>query len=153
MLGQVNASHMGFRVGDNREDLQRDRTGLLGVEIEPNSNGSLNVVAVVANMPADKKASRIEVGDIISAVNGVQLTKNTNFYSALEGTSNEKIYLEVKRGSATIEVVIRPGSSNRSENYMAWVKERKRLTEGFSKGKLGYIHIQGMNWASFENRV
>jgi len=151
MLGQVNASHMGFRVGDNREDLQRDRTGLLGVEIEPNSNGSLNVVAVVANMPADKKASRIEVGDIISAVNGVQLTKNTNFYSALEGTSNEKIYLEVKRGSATIEVVIRPGSSNRSENYMAWVKERKRLTEGFSKGKLGYIHIQGMNWASFEN--
>jgi tricorn protease len=151
MLGQVNASHMGFRVGEYRDDLQRDLTGLLGVEVKPASNGSLEVVAVVANMPADKRTSRIEVGDIITAVSGTKLTKNLNFYSLLQGTSNEKIYLEVKRANTDIEVVIRPDSSNRYENYMAWVKDRKRLTEKFSDGRLGYIHIQGMNWRSFEN--
>ncbi|TXE15477.1 PDZ domain-containing protein [Psychroserpens burtonensis] len=151
MLGQVNASHMGFRVGEYRDDLQRDLTGLLGIEVESTSSGSLEVVTVVANMPADKRTSRIEVGDIITAVSGTELTKNLNFYSLLEGTSNEKIYLEVKRGNTDLEVVIRPVANNRNENYRAWVKERKRLTEKFSGGRLGYIHIQGMNWQSFEN--
>jgi C-terminal processing protease CtpA/Prc len=151
MLGQINASHMGFSVGEDREDLQKEMTGLLGIEVKPNSNGSLEVTTVVANMPADKSASSIKVGDVITSVSGTKLTKNLNFYSLLEGTSNEKIYLEVKRGNATLEVVIRPNSSNRKENYDAWVKERKRLTEQYSNGKLGYIHIQGMNWQSFEN--
>jgi tricorn protease len=149
MLGQINASHMGFNVGEEREDLQRETTGLLGVELKPNYTG-VEVKAVVLNMPADKGASNIKVGDIITSVNGTKLSKNINFYSLLEGTSNEKIYLEVKRGTDTIEVVIRPNSSNRTENYYAWVKERKRLTERYSNGALGYIHIQGMNWQSFE---
>lgn len=151
MLGQINASHMGFRSGEFREDIKRESTGLLGIEVKPNSNGSLKVTSVTRNMPADKSTSTLKVGDIINAVNGVKLTKNLNFYSLFEGTANEKIYLDINRGSNNIEVVIRPDSSNRRENYNAWVKERKRLTEKYSNGKLGYIHIQGMNWQSFEN--
>ncbi|MGZ0017490.1 S41 family peptidase [Yeosuana sp. AK3] len=150
MLGQINASHMGFGLGEDREELQKETTGLLGIEVKPNLNGSLNVTSVVANMPADKSVSSIRLGDVITSVNGTKLTKNLNFYSLLEGTSNEKIYLEIKRGDAEQELVIRPTSSNRKENYDAWVKERKRLTDKYSNGKLGYIHIQGMNWQSFE---
>lgn len=150
MLGQVNASHMGFRSREFREDLQRQSTGLLGVEFVPNNNGSLKVEAVVGNMPADKSTSKIYVGDVITAVNGTKLEKNLNIYSVLEGTANEKIYLDVTRGNKTVEVVIRPKNSNRFENYKAWVNERKRLTEKYSNGQLGYIHIQGMNWTSFE---
>ena len=150
MLGQINASHMGFRSGEQREDLQDESTGLLGIEFKPKSNGSLEVENVVYGMPADRISSIIKVGDIITSVNGVELSKELNVYSLLEGTANEKIYLEVKRGNDLIEIIIRPKSSNRRENYNAWVKERKRLTEKYSNGKLGYIHIQGMNWQSFE---
>lgn len=150
MLGQVNASHMGFRAGELREDIQRQSTGLLGLEFTPNSNGSLKVEAVVGNMPGDRSVSKINIGDVITAVNGTKLTKTTNIYSLLEGTANEKIYLTIKRGNSDAEVVVRPKSSNRFENYNAWVKERKRLTEKYSNGQLGYIHIQGMNWTSFE---
>jgi len=150
MLGQVNASHMGFRSGESREDLQRQSTGLLGLELTPNSNGSLKVEAVVNDMPSDRSASKIYVGDVITAVNGTKLTKDLNVYSLLEGTANEKIYLDISRGNNTVEIIIRPKSSNRFENYKAWVKERKRLTEKYSNGQLGYIHIQGMNWTSFE---
>lgn len=151
MLGQVNASHMGFSVGEDRENLQRETTGLLGIEVEPITNGEVEVAMVVGNMPADKGVSTLKVGDIITAVNGTKLAQNLNFYSLFEGTSNEKIYLEVKRGANTIEVVIRPRQSNRKENYDAWVKQQRLLTEKYSNGKLGYIHIQGMNWQSFEN--
>ncbi len=150
MLGQINASHMGFRAGEFRENLQRESTGLLGLELIPNSNGSLKVDSVVGNMPSSRSASKINIGDVITSVNGTKLSKNLNIYSLLEGTSNEKIYLEIMRGTNTVEVVIRPKSSNRIENYNAWVKERKRLTNIYSNGQLGYIHIQGMNWTSFE---
>ncbi|WP_223550404.1 S41 family peptidase [Aestuariivivens sp. NBU2969] len=150
MLGQINASHMGLYRVDTREDLQRETTGLLGVEVEPTSNGDLKVVSVVSDMPGDKSASKLLVGDVITAVNGTKLEKELNIYSLLEGTSNEKIYLEVERGTTATEVVIRPTSNNRIENYNAWVKERKALTDKYSNGRLGYIHIQGMNWTSFE---
>ncbi|SEQ53672.1 C-terminal processing protease CtpA/Prc, contains a PDZ domain [Hyunsoonleella jejuensis] len=150
MLGQINASHMGLYRVETREDLQPERTGLLGVELEPTSNGKLKVVSVVPGMPADRVASQIQLGDIIMSVNGNDLTASSNIYEFLQGTANEKIYLEITRGGTSKEIVIRPQYSNRSENYNAWVKERKRLTDKYSNGRLGYIHIQGMNWTSFE---
>ena len=150
MLGQINASHMGFRSGESREELERERTGLLGLQLKPNNDGSVKVVNVVENMPADKAMSTIKIGDVITSLNGTELTKNTNFYSLLEGTSDEKIYLELIRNGKREEVIIRPKISNRKENYDAWIKEQKRLTQKYSNGRLGYIHIQGMNWQSFE---
>ncbi|WP_189362798.1 S41 family peptidase [Algibacter mikhailovii] len=150
MLGQINASHMGLYSTEKREVVQKEATGLLGVEFEPQTNGALKVIGVVPNMPADRSASKLVLGDILTRVNGIELSKQTNIYSLLEGTVNEKIYLEVDRSGSTKEVIIRPQSSNRTANYNAWVKERQRLTAKYSNGRLGYIHIQGMNWESFE---
>lgn len=151
MLGQINASHMGMYRGEDRSDVQRERTGLLGVEVKPVSNGGLEVISVINQMPADKTTSKLYTGDIIEAVNGTQLTKTTNLYELLNGTANEKIYLNVKSADGAKEVIIRPESSNSAENYIAWVKERQKLTDKYSNGELGYIHIQGMNWTSFEH--
>ncbi|MFS4483283.1 S41 family peptidase [Hyunsoonleella sp. 2307UL5-6] len=150
MLGQINASHMGLYRVETREDVQRERTGLLGIELEPLASGNLKVISVVPRMPGDRSASQIFVGDVITAVNGNSLDSSTNIYEFLEGTVNEKIYLEVSRRGVSKEIIIRPKSSNRAENYNAWVKARKRLTDTYSNGRLGYIHIQGMNWTSFE---
>ncbi len=150
MLGQVNASHMGLRGGEKRAYTQNERTGLLGVQLIPTKTSTVKVTSVVNNMPADRTASKMQPGDEIVAVNGTKLTKNLNVYSLLEGTSGEQIYLDVQRGGATKEIVIRPKYSERSESYKAWVNARKRLTNQYSDGRLGYIHIQGMNWTSFE---
>ncbi|WP_248722700.1 S41 family peptidase [Seonamhaeicola sp. ML3] len=150
MLGQINASHMGLYSVETRNKTQRESTGLLGVEVKPNANGSLKVTSVINGMPGDRKASKLLLGDVIKNINGTELSKNLNAYSLLQGTSNEKIYLVVERNGESIEIVIRPKSSNRTENYKAWVKQRKKLTDLYSNGRLGYIHIQGMNWTSFE---
>lgn len=150
MLGQINASHMGLYTGENRTNIQRESTGILGVELKPLNNGSVKITSVVKNSAADREANKLKVGDIITSVNGENLTKNQNIYELLNGTAKEKIFLGVKRGNYESEVVIRPKSSARTDNYNAWVKERKRLTEKYSNGRLGYIHIRGMNWTSFE---
>lgn len=151
MLGQINASHMGMRGGEPRTSLQRQNTGQLGIEVKPLEDGSVEVIATTVTMPAEKKNSTLNVGDIITGVNGQKLSPTTNFYSLLNNTVNKKIYLTIKKvKEGDREVVIRPIASNRRANYEAWLKERRSLTAKYSNGRLGYIHIQGMNWTSFE---
>ncbi len=149
MLGQLDASHMGL-YGSDRADIQNDRTGRLGVEIVPVKDG-VRVTHVVPGTPADRSGSRLAVGDVIQSVDGDAVTPATNFWSLLVDKRDTRVALEVEdnRG-AKRSVVIRPGGSINKALYTEWVKERKRLTEQYSGGRLGYIHIQGMNWPSFE---
>lgn len=150
MLGQLNASHMGMRGGTPPEDLQRERTGLLGIEVEPTSQG-VKITSIVPNTPADRTESKLNVGDVIRSIDGENILATNNFYSFLNGKTNERILLEVvDAAGVSREVIIRPTGSLRTALYNDWVKERKRLTEKYSNGKLGYIHIRGMNWSSFE---
>lgn len=150
MLGQLNASHMGLR-GPSPEDTQFERTGLLGAELS--FDGKAYVVStVVPKSPADKKQSKLEAGDQIMAVNGQELSGDDNFYRMLQGLANTQVLLEVKNKAGEYrEVLITPSRSLRTELYNSWVEERRRLTEEYSGGKLGYIHIRGMNWPSFED--
>lgn len=150
MLGQINASHMGMYREEQRADLQKDLTGKLGITVKSLENGMVEIVKITDKMPAEKSQSELFVGDRITRVNGKEITKTMNFYEFLNHTANQKIYLEVEGNKGKREVVIRPASADRSEKYGDWVNERKKLTEKYSNGKLGYIHIQGMNWESFE---
>ncbi|TAF33453.1 MAG: PDZ domain-containing protein [Cytophagales bacterium] len=149
MLGELNASHLGMYGGD-REQVQFDQTGLLGIEIEPASNG-VRVLRVLKGSPADRNISKLDVGDVITAINGVKLDESQNFYALLNQTANQKVLLNVSNsGGSTREVVIRPVSNLNDALYENWINERKKLADKYSKGKVGYIHIQGMDWESYE---
>ncbi len=74
-----------------------------------------------------------------------------NFWKTLTNTAGKQILLEVENTDGDLrEVVIRPESYIGSEIYNDWVESRRKVTEEYSGGRLGYIHIQGMNWPSFE---
>jgi len=149
MLGQLNASHMGMYGSNDQKETQRERTGLLGVEGEPTKDG-FKISRVVYDSPADKIESQLQVGDIIKAVNQIDIQSSDNFFAHLEGAANERTLLSVKRGRDDMEIIIWPTNSLRSELYDEWVEDRRKLVENYSNGKLGYLHIQGMNWTSFE---
>jgi tricorn protease len=150
MIGQLDASHMGMN-GSNPEETQRERTGLIGAELEAEEAG-YKVVNVVPGSPADRKESKLDNGDLILSVNGKRVSASSNFYMHLQDLANTKVLLEVvDKSGAAREVLITPVSSLRTVLYDAWVSERRKLTEEYSDGKLGYIHIRGMNWPSFEN--
>lgn len=149
MLGQVNASHMGLR-GSGPEETQSERTGLLGLEIKNHASG-VQVSSVIQDSPANRVESKLEVGDIIKSVNGESVNVATNFYSLMNEKANDQILLEVLNGNGeSRDVIIRPSTSLNTERYEEWIDQRKALTDKYSGGKLGYIHIRGMNWGSFE---
>jgi C-terminal processing protease CtpA/Prc/tricorn protease-like protein len=149
MLGELNSSHQRFTSPDVAET-QKDATGWLGVELVPVKEG-MKIVRVIPGSPADKSESKLAVNEIITAVEGNTYTQNQNFYSLLNTTVDEKILLTVKgTDSKTREVAIRPVNNITQLLYEEWVEDRKRLVEKYSNGRLGYIHIQGMNIPSLE---
>ncbi|MEE9460230.1 MAG: S41 family peptidase [Bacteroidales bacterium] len=149
MLGQLNASHMGL-YGRDREKIQSERTGFLGIDILPQNQGVL-IKHVIPDSPADKITSTLNAGEIVISVNGDDVTRDINFWSLLANTTDEKVLLGVQDKNGTQrEVVIRPVGSLRTELYNEWVKERRRLTDEYSGGRLGYLHIRGMDMRSFE---
>ena len=149
MLGQINASHMGM-YGSDREETQKEVTGLLGIEIK-NTDGGILVERVIPEGPADKSESKLSAGDIITKVNGDSVSGNVNFYSKFVNTADERMLLEVKSADGkTREVIIRPVANINDLLYNEWVQDRKKLTEEYSGGRIGYIHIKAMGWDSFE---
>jgi C-terminal processing protease CtpA/Prc/Tol biopolymer transport system component len=149
MLGQLNASHMGLYAGDNPKTTQTVKTGLLGVELSSTGNG-LKINKVIDGSPAAKPDSRLYPGEFILSVNGEKVSTNSDFDALMDETQGEKVLLEVVDSGKTREVVIWPAASLANQIYEDWVNERKKLTDEYSKGRLGYIHIQGMDWKSFE---
>ena len=145
LLGQLNASHMGYR-SKTSERKNSDNIGLLGLEVKHITNG-VKVVYVLENSVANTSKVNLKVGDIITRVNGKPIGKNTNFYSLLKNSKGEEVLLT--KSDAT-DVVVRTSSSLRTLQYEAWVASRSELVKKYSKGQLGYIHIRGMNAPSFE---
>ncbi|MFO8098878.1 MAG: S41 family peptidase [Salinibacter sp.] len=150
MLGELNASHMGYGAGD-RAETQNEETGRLGVELDPVETG-VEVQRVVPRSPADREISTLREGDIITAVDGRSVADAPNFYALLEGTAEEKVLLSVTDPDGAERTVrIRPTDNLSDELYREWVEERKELVEEYSDGRLGYVHVEGMNWESFEH--
>jgi len=140
---------MGFYTGD-RAETQETRTGLLGVELDP-VEGGVEVERVVPRSPADREASTLREGDVITAVNGTSVAGADNFYQLLSGTVDERVLLAVTDADGDARSVrIRPTGSLSDELYREWVEDRKALVDEYSNGRLGYIHVEGMNWSSFE---
>ncbi|WCL82154.1 S41 family peptidase [Saprospira sp. CCB-QB6] len=151
MLGQLDASHMGLYGGDNPKMLQRKATGLLGLELWQDGKAGAKVRSVLPESPANRPESQILANERILSVNGKRIGAQDNLYAFLEGTSNKRTLLEVQNEAGEVrELVIWPKRSLNNERYEAWVQDRKALTDKYSKGELGYIHIKAMGWSSFE---
>lgn len=149
MLGELNASHMGL-YNQERGETQKDATGLLGAELIPTKEG-MKVNRVIPESSADKAASKLSADDLITAVDGIPFNEEENFYAMLNTKADEKILLNVKdKNGKEREVAIRPVQNQNQLLYKEWVEQRKKLVEKYSNGKLGYIHIQGMDFPSFE---
>lgn len=149
LLGELNSSHMGFS-GTDRAETQHIRTGLIGAEITDVDNG-VRVERVIPNSPADREVSTLHQGDIINGVDGKPVAREDNFYSLLSGKVGTPTLLMVTNSNGKErEVIIEPTRSLSDERYQQWVEKRKELTNKYSNGQLGYIHVEGMNWPSFE---
>jgi tricorn protease len=146
MVGELNASHLG---ASGAPITPAQPVARLGIDVDRTaleSQGAVQVAALVARGPA-ALAGGIAVGDRIVRVNGVALTRDMSLDSLLLAQAGRRVELGVSTGSAPIRTVaVRPISLGEEKQlrYRQWVEERRAYVARVSNGRLGYVHMLSM---------
>ncbi len=152
LLGELNASHTGGRYAV--QSVNGDATASLGLFYDETVGGDgLIVTEVIAGGPLDIAKSNIKTGTVIEKIDGEAIT-NANDWSIL---------LNRKAGKPILISAYNPASKERFEEtvkpiaaaqenallYKRWTTTMANMVDKLSNGKVGYVHVQGMNDGSF----
>jgi len=149
MLGELNASHTGARFRPRRSNT--DSTAAFGLLYDVAYDGvGLKVAEVIERGPCDSADCKIKPGAIITHLNGTELTTDVNPWKLMNHLADKAVRLTLK-GDEEWEEVIRPISTREETNllYERWIANCRKLCEELSDGKIGYVHVRGMNDGSF----
>lgn len=161
MLGELNGSHLGFysRGRGQASDSSSNRnawtelTPHFGLRFDASFKGpGLLVKDVILGSPADLEKSRIEAGEVVLSINGVNVDPAMELTEVLNGDLSVPYSLDVQAKDGTTRTVSIKATTYgaiRSLLYGHWVKHNHDEVEKASDGRLGYLHIRGMNMSSF----
>lgn len=146
MLGELNGSHTGaryfYRGGEN--------LGHLGVLYDLDYAGDgLKIKEVLPDGPLNRANPEIGAGALVVSIDGVKVAAGDNWYRLLAGKAGKKVILSVKDGGKPRDIIVKPSSSDGQLLYKRWVRQREKMVEELSGGRVGYVHVQGMNSQSF----
>ncbi len=143
MLGELNASHTGARYY-YRSELN---TGHLGVLFETSFRGKgLKIAEILPGSPLAAEYPDLAAGDIITSIDGVEIAEDTAWYDALSMKAGLLVRVGFKNGDS---VLVKASSNDNEALYKRWVRQREAIVEKLSGGKVGYVHVKGMNSDSF----
>ena len=156
MLGELNASHTGS--GYRHRDKEGDRTAALGVFYDQEYDGNgLRIEEIIEKGPLDKAELSVEAGHIIEKIDGVEITDDSSFYPLLNRKKDKRTLLSLynPKSKKRYEEVVLPISRGRQRQllYQRWVENRRAEVEKESDGKVGYVHVRGMNDRSYRTVV
>ncbi len=154
MLGELNASHTGGRY--NEPVPNGDVTPSLGLLYDEKYSGDgIKITEVITGGPLDKSKNKIKPGDIIENINGEAIPNNADWAKMLNRMTGKNILLTVYDPATKdrFEETTKPISTGEESvlMYKRWVKKMTDMTNKLSGGKVGYVHVQGMNDGSFRS--
>ena len=149
ILGELNGSHTG---GGYRASY-RNNVGRLGLFYADNAEGNgMKIEEIVAKSPLALKKTDVKSGMTITHVDGVEITDSLTLDYLLTGKIGVNVTLTInKGGSKSFDVTVKPISQSAETAllYKRWVERNRKYVEEKTNGKIGYIHIEGMNSPSF----
>ncbi|HEY8878744.1 MAG TPA: S41 family peptidase [Roseateles sp.] len=151
MLGELNVSHTG---SSYRPASRGDATAALGLFYDPAHKGAgVKVGEVIEGGPLDLATSRVKAGMVIESIDGEAIAAGAEFDSLLNLKAGKQVVLEVldpatgKRFEQTLKAISQ--GAERELLYKRWVRQERALVDKLSGGRLGYVHVRGMNDASY----
>jgi tricorn protease len=151
ILGELNVSHTG---SGYRPSSKGDATAEFGVLLDLDYKGDgLKIAEVVEGGPFDKKSSQVKAGSVIQKIDGVEITKDMDYYPLLNNKSGKTVLVTISDGGKTWDETVKPISHGAMNEllYKRWVKHNEETVTKLSKGRLGYVHIRSMGDASYRD--
>ncbi len=152
LLGELNASHTGCNYRPRHPG--GDDTAALGIFADLAHRGpGLKVDEIIEKGPVNVAKSKITAGMIIEKIDGVVLTPGIDWCPLLNRKAGRPVLLTVfdpvKNGR--FDETVKPITIREQEEllYQRWVKSRRELTEKLSGGRIGYVHVRGMDDGSY----
>ena len=146
MLGELNGSHTGARYrAPGGESL-----GRLGVLYDLNYNGEgLRIAEVLPGGVLNLADSGIKAGDLVRAIDGHVIAPGENWFPLLAGKAGKKIRVTVRKAGKDVDLIVKPVANESRLLYRRWVRQREQIVERLSGGRVGYVHVEGMDSPSF----
>jgi Tol biopolymer transport system component/C-terminal processing protease CtpA/Prc len=151
LLGELNASHTGAGFRSWKPD--GDKSPSLGVLFDMAYEGpGLKIAEVLKNGPLDKANAGVKAGMVIEKIDGQEFPKNEEWIVLLKNKIGINTLLSLKdEKGASKEVVVKPIPMWEENElmYKRWCDARRAEVEKLSGGRLGYVHVRGMDDYSY----
>ncbi len=146
MLGELNGSHTGARYYTR----STRNIGHLGALYDVSWKGDgLKIAEVLPGGVLSNADSGIKAGDVVLSIEGNAIKAGEPWMKYLYDRVGKKTVIIVKTGGKEKELIVTPSPSNSDLLYRRWVRQREEMVERLSGGRVGYVHIEGMNSPSF----
>lgn len=152
MLGELNASHTGAFY--NNFNPNGDRSATLGLFYDQTYTGKgLKIEEVMAKSPVLKNGTKIKEGIIIEKIDGVEITQDISYYKLLNRKAGVNTLLSLfnPANGERWEETVKPIDVGQEYNlrYTRWVENCRAIVDSLSGGKVGYVHVRGMDDYSY----
>ena len=147
LLGELNGSHTGARY-QYRSGLN---TANLGIFPDHDYKGDgIRIKEVIKGGTLYIADPEIKEGDVITSINGTEIKAGTDWYPLLRMQGGKKMAITIKKGGKKeVEMYVEPAFTDIPQLYNRWVEQRAQMVKELSGGKIGYVHVEGMDSESF----
>ncbi len=158
MISELNVGHAYYY--GNSGDIERApsmNVGMLGVDwaaapAEGDRPDGYRIARVLgggawdvdARGPLQEPGLDLGEGDVVLAVNGVDMDLSRDPYAPFVGTAGSTVVLTVaddESETGTRDVVVKTISGEGNLRYRDWIENRRAMVEEMSDGKVGYIYV------------
>ncbi|MFZ5787522.1 MAG: S41 family peptidase, partial [Acidobacteriota bacterium] len=150
LIAELNASHT-YRGGGDQEQAPERGVGLLGADYVL-ENGAYRIFRILRGAPWDAEARsplaqpgvNVKEGDYLLAVNRVPLDPAKSPWAAFQGLAGKTVTLTVNGSPAmqgARDVVVETLESEYRLRNLAWIEEKRAMTERLSGGRIGYVYV------------
>ncbi len=156
MVGEISLLHTFVTPGDRRMGTDAITVASLGCEWAKTEDG-YRISKIYEGDPDDladqsplkKPGVELQVGDLITEIDGVRTTSVDDASSLLRGKSGRQVRLKIAVGgdlSKTRDVIVKAVSQEQADDirYGEWEYTRRLQVEQASGGEIGYLHLRAM---------
>ncbi len=157
MIGELGNSHAYIWGGEEFESATPVSVGLLGADLSRDGSGpGLRIDRIIAGpswdhairSPLQPAHLGIREGQFITAIDGVQLERQTNPFDLLQDLAGKSVTITIAddangRGERQVEVLTL--ESEAELRYWDWVETNRRYVAEATGGAVGYLHIPDMD--------